>query len=272
MLPFKIRHQRTADCVVAGYRLHKSGDTAVGRCFGPVPRRRDAGVRWRDRRVPRWPAAVSSSLSCNRWRLGFDGHPWAWANETAPRAGSRAGTPVRTFPSSRSDPNLWSRSATTTWRRRFRTPPSSTGGGRTATRVRAPSSSWRSHRRRASTLWFPVSTLWPERIADYRDLTPVRGPVCPSPSADLHRQPTDGGARLVVRPIERRRFLIRIEDLDDRTLGGRRARQLADLAAIGDLGRGTSVAVRPASPLATPSSTYSPSKVSSMNVFSRRNP
>ena len=27
---FKIKHQRTADCVVAGYRLHKSGDDAVG--------------------------------------------------------------------------------------------------------------------------------------------------------------------------------------------------------------------------------------------------
>ena len=27
---FKIKHQRTADCVVAGYRLHKSGDDAIG--------------------------------------------------------------------------------------------------------------------------------------------------------------------------------------------------------------------------------------------------
>ncbi|WP_207548914.1 ATP-dependent DNA ligase, partial [Mycolicibacterium fortuitum] len=27
---FKIKHQRTADCVVAGYRLHKSGPDAVG--------------------------------------------------------------------------------------------------------------------------------------------------------------------------------------------------------------------------------------------------
>ncbi|MBZ1507664.1 hypothetical protein J6K59_10640, partial [Leuconostoc mesenteroides] len=26
---FKIKHQRTADCVVAGYRLHKSGPDAV---------------------------------------------------------------------------------------------------------------------------------------------------------------------------------------------------------------------------------------------------
>jgi ATP-dependent DNA ligase len=27
---FKIKHQRTADCVVAGYRVHKSGDDAIG--------------------------------------------------------------------------------------------------------------------------------------------------------------------------------------------------------------------------------------------------
>ena len=27
---FKVKHQRTADCVVAGYRLHKSGSDAVG--------------------------------------------------------------------------------------------------------------------------------------------------------------------------------------------------------------------------------------------------
>lgn len=27
---FKIKHERTADCVVAGYRVHKSGDGAIG--------------------------------------------------------------------------------------------------------------------------------------------------------------------------------------------------------------------------------------------------
>jgi len=29
---FKIKHERTADCVVAGYRLHKSGRTPSGHC------------------------------------------------------------------------------------------------------------------------------------------------------------------------------------------------------------------------------------------------
>src|SRR5665648_423561 len=27
---YKIKHQRTADCVVAGYRVHKSGEDAIG--------------------------------------------------------------------------------------------------------------------------------------------------------------------------------------------------------------------------------------------------
>ena len=27
---FKIKHERTADCVVAGYRVHKSGGDAIG--------------------------------------------------------------------------------------------------------------------------------------------------------------------------------------------------------------------------------------------------
>ena len=29
---FKIKHERTADCVVAGYRVHKSGRTASDHC------------------------------------------------------------------------------------------------------------------------------------------------------------------------------------------------------------------------------------------------
>ena len=29
---FKIKHERTADCVVAGYRVHKSGPDGSARC------------------------------------------------------------------------------------------------------------------------------------------------------------------------------------------------------------------------------------------------
>ena len=55
---FKIKHARTADCVVAGYRVHKSGPDLVGSLMlGPVHRRRVAGVGRCDRRLPDGPAA-----------------------------------------------------------------------------------------------------------------------------------------------------------------------------------------------------------------------
>ena len=50
---FKIKHERTADCVVAGYRPHKTGDDAIGSLllglYKPTGRARE---RRRDRRVP----------------------------------------------------------------------------------------------------------------------------------------------------------------------------------------------------------------------------
>ena len=50
---FKVKHERTADCVVAGYRAHKSGEEAIGSLLlGPVQRRRATGQRRRHRRVP----------------------------------------------------------------------------------------------------------------------------------------------------------------------------------------------------------------------------
>lgn len=50
---FKIKHQRTADCVVGGYRLHRSGDDAVGSLLlGLLRGWRSAGVRRCDRGVP----------------------------------------------------------------------------------------------------------------------------------------------------------------------------------------------------------------------------
>ena len=65
---FKIKHERTADCVVAGYRVHKSGRRrdrlAAAR---PVQRRRQARQRRRDRRVPAWRPARRCSPSCSRW-------------------------------------------------------------------------------------------------------------------------------------------------------------------------------------------------------------
>ena len=49
----KIKHERTADCVVAGYRTHKSGDDAIGSLLlGLLRRGRAAAERRRHRRVP----------------------------------------------------------------------------------------------------------------------------------------------------------------------------------------------------------------------------
>jgi len=53
---FKIKHQRTADCVVAGYRLHKSGDDAVGSLWLGLP----GGTRARTCRSYRCASTTSS--------------------------------------------------------------------------------------------------------------------------------------------------------------------------------------------------------------------
>jgi ATP-dependent DNA ligase len=49
---FKIKHERTADCVVAGYRVHKSGDDDRLVVARVVPGRRHACVGRRDRCFP----------------------------------------------------------------------------------------------------------------------------------------------------------------------------------------------------------------------------
>ena len=68
---FKIKHERTADCVVAGYRVHKSGGRrdrlAAARA---LPRRRTTRISGRDRRLPdgRTTAAVHRVAAA---RYGF---------------------------------------------------------------------------------------------------------------------------------------------------------------------------------------------------------
>jgi ATP-dependent DNA ligase len=75
----KIKHQRTADCVVAGYRLHKSGPDAVGSLLLGLYDERDVlasvGV------VGAFPMATRKSLFAELQPLvtDFDGHPWNWA-------------------------------------------------------------------------------------------------------------------------------------------------------------------------------------------------
>ena len=87
---FKVKHERTADCVVAGYRVHKSGPDAIGSLLlGLYDGAGRAGQRGRGRRVPDGPAprAVHRAPAA-----GHDvrGHPWNWAatqpGERHPRA------------------------------------------------------------------------------------------------------------------------------------------------------------------------------------------
>ncbi len=76
---FKIKHERTADCVVAGYRPHKTGDDAVGSLLLGLYRSdgelASVGV------VGAFPMAQRRALRAELEPLvtTFDGHPWNWA-------------------------------------------------------------------------------------------------------------------------------------------------------------------------------------------------
>ena len=87
---FKIKHERTADCVVGGYRLHKSGPDAIGSLM--------LGL-YRDETLV--SVGVIGAFSMARRRelfhelqplvTEFEGHPWDWAahlaGERTPRKG-----------------------------------------------------------------------------------------------------------------------------------------------------------------------------------------
>ena len=85
---FKIKHERTADCVVAGYRLHKSGPEAIGSLllglYDDAGRLASVGV------VGAFGMAVRRQLFTELQPLvtTFDGHPWNWGGD-APPAGVR---------------------------------------------------------------------------------------------------------------------------------------------------------------------------------------
>ena len=78
---FKIKHERTADCVVAGYRTHKSGDDLIGSLLLGI---NDAdgnlvsvGV------IGAFPMARRKELFDELQPLvtDFEDHPWSWAGE-----------------------------------------------------------------------------------------------------------------------------------------------------------------------------------------------
>jgi ATP-dependent DNA ligase len=78
---FKIKHQRTADCVVAGYRLHKGTDDAVGSLllglYNQQGELASVGV------IGAFPLARRKELFAELQPLvtTFDDHPWAWAKQ-----------------------------------------------------------------------------------------------------------------------------------------------------------------------------------------------
>ena len=80
---FKIKHERTADCVVAGYRLHKSGPDAIGSLL--LGLYTDAGDLASVGVVGAFPMARRKELFTELQPLvtTFDGHPWNWAQAPA---------------------------------------------------------------------------------------------------------------------------------------------------------------------------------------------
>jgi ATP-dependent DNA ligase len=80
---FKIKHVRTADCVVAGYRVHKSGAGAVGSLL--------LGLYNDDGTLSSVGVAGAFTMARRRELFDelaplvttFDDHPWAWAKQEA---------------------------------------------------------------------------------------------------------------------------------------------------------------------------------------------
>jgi ATP-dependent DNA ligase len=76
---FKIKPVRTADCVVAGYRVHKSGDGAIGSLL--LGLYKDDGTLASVGVIGAFPMAKRRELFTEFQPLitSFDNHPWNWA-------------------------------------------------------------------------------------------------------------------------------------------------------------------------------------------------
>jgi ATP-dependent DNA ligase len=74
----KVKHQRTADCVVGGYRLHKSGPDALGSLL--LGLHTDTGELASVGVVGAFPMARRRELLVELQPLvtSFQGHPWDW--------------------------------------------------------------------------------------------------------------------------------------------------------------------------------------------------
>jgi len=78
---FKIKHERTADCVVAGYRVHVTDAESIGSLL--LGLYTDAGELMSVGVIGAFPAARRRELFVELQPLvtTFDDHPWAWARE-----------------------------------------------------------------------------------------------------------------------------------------------------------------------------------------------
>ncbi|HEV7194318.1 MAG TPA: DNA ligase, partial [Pedococcus sp.] len=77
----KIKHERTADCVVAGYRTHKTGDDLVGSLL--LGLYTEDGSLMSVGVIGAFPMARRKGLFEELQSLvtTFEDHPWAWAGE-----------------------------------------------------------------------------------------------------------------------------------------------------------------------------------------------
>jgi ATP-dependent DNA ligase len=94
---WKVKHERTADCVVAGFRWHKDGAGVGSLLLGLYD---DEGNLHHAGVASGFSAAVRRRLVAElaTYREGTEGHPWAdWADhlDTAARPTRRPGTPSR---------------------------------------------------------------------------------------------------------------------------------------------------------------------------------
>ena len=84
---YKLKHERTADCVVAGYRLYKDQTDAIGSLllglYTDDGQLNSVGV------IGAFPMARRKELFEELQPLvtTFDGHPWSWAGQDEPDSG-----------------------------------------------------------------------------------------------------------------------------------------------------------------------------------------
>jgi ATP-dependent DNA ligase len=152
----KVKPARTADCVVGGYRLHKSGPDAIGSLL--LGLYTDEGELASVGVVGAFPMARRRDLLVELQPLvtSFEGHPWDWARHLEAVGGTWRGSETSRWNPGKElsfvplRPERSWRSATTTSRAAASaTPPSSCVGATTGNPARAPTPS--SRRRSATT-------------------------------------------------------------------------------------------------------------------------